>query len=121
MSYATVGKVEAGFRALTSDEQAICSELLLEADVIIDNFNANATSDNKELVECRMVRRAIGSTDTAQSFPLGASQGSVSANGYSQSWTITNGSTGELYLAKADKDLLRKAKVGSYSPVEELV
>ena len=46
----------------------------------------------------------------------------MSALGYSQSWTISNGSTGELYLSKAEKALLGGGNsIGSYSPVEECV
>jgi hypothetical protein len=54
--------------------------------------------------------------------PIGATQGSMSGLGYSQSWTLSNGSTGEMYLSKLDKQLLGYGnKIGSYSPVEELV
>ena len=54
---------------------------------------------------------------------MGASQGSMSALGYSQSWTIgSGGSTGELYLAKTDKILLGMGnQIGAYSPAEWLV
>jgi hypothetical protein len=54
---------------------------------------------------------------------MGASQGSMSGLGYSQSWTISaGGSVGELYLGKADKQLLGYGnKIGSYSPTQELV
>lgn len=46
----------------------------------------------------------------------------MSALGYSQSWTMPNGGTGELYLTKAEKRILGLANgIGSYSPVEELV
>jgi hypothetical protein len=46
----------------------------------------------------------------------------MSGLGYSQSWTLSNGSTGEMYLSKLDKQLLGYGnKIGSYSPVEELV
>ncbi len=53
---------------------------------------------------------------------MGATQGSMSGLGYSQSWTISSGgSTGELYLSKTDKSLLGTNKsIGSYSPVQEL-
>ena len=55
--------------------------------------------------------------------PTGATQGSMSALGYSQSWTVgSGGSVGELYLSKLDKQLLgRSNSIGSYSPVQELV
>ena len=51
---------------------------------------------------------------------MGATQGSMSALGYSQSWTIGAGSVGELYLGKLEKKLLGACnRIGSYSPVQE--
>lgn len=117
--YATVTNVESGFRTLTTDERAQAEALLEEAAIIIDSYNFDADYSNKKLVSCRMVRRAIGSGQ-ADAFPLGATQGTVSALGYSQSFTM-GGSTGELYLAKMEKKLLGVgAKIGSHSPLEAL-
>lgn len=120
MAYATYQDVEAGFRTLTSDEIPVCNALLDEAAIIIDAYNVNASADAKKVVSCHMVRRVIGTgTDTA---PMGATQGSMSALGYSQSWTLSSGSTGELYISKVDKKLLGVSNyIGSYSPIEELV
>lgn len=122
MAYATYQDVQARIsRTLSADEQAICTTLLDDAGVIIDSFNANASTDIKKIVSCRMVIRSIGD-GTDYDIPVGATQGSMSGLGYSQSWTISNGSTGELYLAKLEKELLgRSNAIGSYSPVEELV
>ena len=53
---------------------------------------------------------------------MGATQGSMSALGYSQSWTIGSGTVGELYLSKLEKKLLGTGdKIGSRSPAEDLV
>lgn len=122
MAYATYQDVQARIsRILTADEQAICTTLLDDAGVIIDSFNANASTDIKKIVSCRMVIRSIGD-GTDYDIPVGATQGSMSGLGYSQSWTISNGSTGELYLAKLEKELLGRGNaIGSYSPVQELV
>ena len=119
-TYATVQDVAAGFRPLTASEQAIASRLLVESAIIIDAYNANASTDAKNIVSCRMVRRSIGSSGDV---PIGASQGSMSALGYSQSWTMgATGSTGELYLNRMDKKLLGAGNaIGSYSPIQELV
>lgn len=118
MAYATYTEVAAGFRELSTDEQTIATALLDEAAVIIDAYNILAEDEAKALVSCRMVRRALAS---AASFPLGATQGTMSAGGYSQSWTMSSGSTGELYLGKLEKKLLGAGNaIGSYSPVEEL-
>lgn len=121
-TYATVSDVEAGFRDLTTDEESICNALLEEAAVIIDAYNMNATDDAKRVVSCRMVRRAIGDGEGSQVLPIGATQGSIAAGGYSQSWTISGGSTGELYIGRIEKRLLGVGNsIGSYSPLEEKV
>lgn len=121
MSYATWEDIQARItRDLSEDDKALCTTLLSDAGVIIDTFNVNASTDAKLVVSCRMVIRAIGDDND---IPMGATQGSMSALGYSQSWTMSGGaSVGELYLSKLDKELLGYGnKVGSYSPVEELV
>lgn len=119
-AYATVQDVAAGFRPLTASEQTIANQLLIEAAIIIDAYNSLASADAKNVVSCRMVRRSIGSSGDV---PIGASQGSMSALGYSQSWTMgATGSTGELYLNRMDKKLLGAGNaIGSYSPIQELV
>lgn len=121
MAYATYTDVQARMtRELTEDEQALCTTLLDDAGVIIDKFNASAPDNIKLVVSCRMVIRALGVDDGV---PMGATQGSMSALGYSQSWTIgAGGSVGELYLSKLDKQMLGYGNnIGSYSPVQELV
>lgn len=122
MAYATYSDVQSHMiRTMTTDEQALCTALLDDAAIIIDAYNAEAAADNKKLVSVNMVKRAIGDDEQA-GIPLGATQGSMSGLGYSQSWTISSGgSVGELYLSKIDKKLLGIGnKIGSYSPVEEL-
>lgn len=118
-SYATVNEVEAGFRSLDDSEKKVCSQLLEEAGIIIDAYNAKASEEVKVLCSCRMVRRAIGEGSSSAAFPIGSTQGSVSALGYSQSWTNANGSSGELYLSKIEKKLLGVGnKIGVYNPLE---
>ena len=123
MTYAEVFDVEAGFRALSKDEQTRCAALLSEAAIIIDAYNPDAGADAKRLVSCRMVRRQLGEDDSgdAVTFPMGATQGTATALGYSQSWTMGGGSAGELYLSKLEKKLLGVgSKLGSHSPLEAL-
>lgn len=123
MAYATYTDVQARMtRDLSTDEQAICTTLLDDAAVLIDSYNADASTDVKKVVSCRMVIRALGDGSDV-SVPMGATQGSMSGLGYSQSWSIGNGgSVGELYIGKSEKKLLGVGnKIGSYSPVEELV
>lgn len=125
MRYATVEDVEAGFRPLSDDEKTLCDELLDEAGVVIDAYNQDAETERKQLVSCRMVRRQLdagpGAAQNAVTFPMGASQGSASALGYQQSWTVSGGSVGELYLSKLEKYLLCVGnKIGAHSPLEDM-
>ena len=122
-AYATVQDVQDRMtRTLTSDEQAVCAKLLDDAAVVIDAYNANAAADAKNVVSCRMVIRAIGNGDES-GYPIGATQGSMTALGYTQSWTTSGGgSSGELYLERIEKKLLGVGDaIGSYSPTQELV
>lgn len=123
MAYATVNDVQSRMmRTLDSDEQAVCATLLEDAAVLIDSYKPNASADAKKVVSCRMIARAIGDGSDI-GVPMGATQGSMSALGYSQSWTMSaGGGVGELYLSKAEKQMLGAGNsIGSYSPVQELV
>ena len=106
-------------KVLTEEEKRLCLSLLEDAAVIVDSYGKKASEDAKRLVSCNMVLRALGNGDTES--PIGATQGSVSALGYTQSWTMTGGSVGELYLTKLDKRLLRSGnKVGFISPLSQI-
>ena len=120
-TYATVADVQAGLtRTLSTTEQTACQELLEEAAVIIDAYNADAEDDSKKVVSCRMVRRAIG--DGGGSIPMGATQASQSGLGYSESFTFGSGSAGEVYLSKLEKKLLGVSdRIGASSPLESMV
>ena len=123
MAYATISDVQGRMtRTLTTEEEAICGNLLDDVAVLIDAYNEDADADAKKIVSCRVVIRALGD-GVDSGIPVGASQGSMSALGYSQSWTIgTGGSVGELYLSKTEKTILGTGnKIGSYSPIQELV
>ncbi|MBQ5477953.1 MAG: hypothetical protein IIT64_09175 [Bacteroidaceae bacterium] len=119
MAYATVEDVQSRMaKELTGSQQDVCNTLLDDAAVLIDACKTNATDDQKKVVSCSMVMRAMGSANEV-GVPVGATQGSASALGYSQSWTIGNGSTGELYLTRTEKKILGASnRIGSYSPVE---
>lgn len=119
MAYATVEDVQSRMsRAMTSEEQDICSNLLDDAAVIIDSYNSEASTDAKKLVSCRIVIRALSAND--MDIPLGATQGSKGGLGYTESWTISSGgSIGELYLGKTEKKLLGYGgSIVSRSPLE---
>ncbi len=121
MAYATITDVQDRMvRTLSADEYKVASTLLDDAAIMIDAYKSNAPADIKGVVSCRMVVRALGDGNDA-GVPLGATQGSVSALGYSQSWTIgSGGSFGDLYISKADKAMLGGGNsIGSYSPTQE--
>ena len=67
-----------------------------------------------------MVRRALGAGEA--SIQIGATQGTMTAGPYTQSWTMSNGSTGELYLGRVDKKLLGVGNsIGASNPFAEVV
>lgn len=123
MAYATYSDVQTRLGVtFSSQEQGTCTSLLGRAALMIDSYKVseNASADAKKEVSINMVARVMNSS-TAD-VPIGATQGSMSGLGYSQSWTISNGATGELYFDKNDKRLLGVGNaIGSYSPIEELV
>ena len=121
MRYATLADVEAGFRKLEEDEQRRCLALLEEAATIIDTCSENTAPDRKQLVSCRMVRRVLGDGAAAQLYPMGATQGSASAMGYTQSWTMSGGTSGELYISRTERRLLGAGnRIGAHSPLEAI-
>ena len=119
MTYATVKDIEDRLGRILEEQEAGTAEALLEdAAVIIDSYNAQANPDVKKIVSVRMIIRALPSSAT--DIPVGATQGGISALGYSQNWSLGSGSSGELYLGRLEKKLLGVAKIGTYSPVEDL-
>ena len=114
MAYATIEDVQNRMlRTLSEKEQTVATNLLDDIAVKIDVYNANASTDTKKIVSCNAVIRALGNGDV--DVPVGATQGSMSANGYVQSWTVgSGGSVGQLYLTKDDKKMLGAGnKIGS--------
>ena len=123
MAYATVDDVQERMtRTMSEEEQSVCETLLDDAAVIIDAYNKDADKAAKKVVSCRMVIRSMGSGDSDTQIPLGATQGSMAALGYSQSWTIgSGGAVGEMYLGRLEKKMLGVGeRIGSKSPIEDL-
>lgn len=117
--YASADDVSDGFRTLSTDEAEKCNALIIEASAMVDALAPNASHERKLLVVCRMVRRVLGGSIDA--VPMGTSQGTVSALGYSQTWSLgAGGSLGELYVGKSDKMLLGLSnKIGVSNPFAE--
>lgn len=123
MAYATIADIKGRMtRDLTEAEERVCITLLDDVAIVIDNYNASANAGVKKLVSCRAVMRMLGDGSDI-GVPTGASEGSMSALGYSQSWKIGSGAAGEIYLSKLERNLLGGGdRVGmSASPVEYLV
>ena len=118
MAYATISDIETRYRTLSESEKTIAEALLDDAAVMIDKVaSESATDDQKKVVSCRMVIRAL--PQDGMTAPIGATQGSMTALGYTESWTISNGAANELYFSKEDKKLLGVSnQIGSYSPLE---
>ncbi len=105
-------------RNLSEAELSMCETLLEDAGVIIDSYKSSAYADAKKLVTCSMILRVLGDGETQ--FPIGATQGTVSALGYSQTFSMGTGSTGELYLTKQEKRLLGAGqRIGFASPWDD--
>lgn len=106
-------------KPVETSEMERCEALLEDAGIIIDAFNAKAAAESKRFVSCNMVIRVLGSGD--EGVPIGTTQATASALGYSQSWTNANGS-GELYLTKLDKKILGTGnRIGYTDPYQDLV
>lgn len=124
MAYATIADLQARTtRRLTEEEQSVAEALLEDAAAMIDAAagDEGTNAGARRTVSCRMVLRALGDGGLS-GVPIGATQGSMSAIGYNQQWTIpAGGATGELYLSKSDRTLLGLGnRIGSYSPVQAL-
>lgn len=116
-TYATYEDVQKRLgRIFDTTEKDICDVLLERAALEIDAYNDQASADAKKSVSVEAVARAMNETSDV---PMGASQGSMSAMGYSQSWTMpSGGSVGSVYLSKADKKLLGIGNsVGASNPL----
>lgn len=107
MAYATVDDLEARWKSLTADEAERAAVLLDDAAVIINALLASKgittmNADAAKMVSCSMVKRAMMQADTGM---MGITQGTVSADIYSQSLTFANPS-GDMYITAAERKAL---------------
>lgn len=119
MAYADVSDIEARWRELTADEQARAEVLIDDASAMLASMVAVDDSDEQQAallktVCCSMVIRSMSAT-AADTF--GASNMSMTAGSYTQSWTYSNPS-GDMYLTKLEKKLLGIAAgyIGTIEP-----
>lgn len=120
MVYATFEDVASrSTRTFSESEENVINVLLRDAAEVIDSFNEYAEYAKKQIVSCNMIIRALG--DGQMQMPIGSTQGTMSALGYSQTWTMGSGSTGELYLSRIDKKLLGySGRIGASNPFADL-
>lgn len=107
MAYAGVLDIEKRWRTLDEAEQERAAVLIDDASAILDALVAVDEDDlqQAELLQtvcCNMVIRAMAASDLDT---FGASNMSVTAGSYSQSWTYSNPS-GDMYLTRLEKRLL---------------
>lgn len=120
MAYASVEDIRKVYKGEFDED--LCEALLDNAAIMIDACNSNVSDNVKKLVSCNMVVRVLVFNGSDSSMPLGATQGTMSALGYSQTFTLGNsGGTGELYFSKTDRKLLGIGnKIASHSPLEDM-
>lgn len=107
MAYATVSDIESRWRALSQDEKSRASVLIDDASAMLTALVVINEGDTEQAqllkqVCCSMVIRAMSATE-ADTF--GASQMSMTAGPYTQSWNYANPS-GDMYLTRLEKRLL---------------
>lgn len=108
MLFADVSDIESRWRTLDSVERERAQALIQDASAMLTKLVSDIdTADEEqmqllELVCCNMVIRAMSATQ-ADSF--GASNMSMTAGVYTQSWTYAN-PTGDMYITKFEKRLL---------------
>lgn len=107
MAYATVTDLEARWRALSADEQARAGVLLGDAAVILDAQcppDADPPSDveARKIVACGMVQRAM----SVGADSVGVTSVQMGAGPYQETRQFSN-PTGDLYLTRADKRMLK--------------
>lgn len=121
MAFAEVSDLEARWRELTTDDEARASVLLDDASAMLEAMVGvvdPAYSDymnRLKIVTCNMVIRAMSASE-ADTF--GASNMSMTAGPYSQSFTYANPS-GDMYVTKAEKVMLgiTSSYIGSIRPM----
>lgn len=119
MAFAEVSDIESRWRELSTDEQSRASVLIDDASAMLTALVDVDTDDDEQAqllkqVCCSMVIRAMSATE-ADAF--GASQMSMTAGPYTQSWNYANPS-GDMYLTRLEKRLLgiTSGYIGSIRP-----
>lgn len=123
MTYATIHDLEARWRPLTAAERVRADALLADAAVRIDAYAppptelTDAQAAAREIISCEMVKRAM-----AGSAIPGITQESETRGPFTAQVTYAN-PLGDLYLTKADRQMLRggRQRAGQVSMLEATV
>lgn len=107
MAYATVADLAARWKPLDEDEAEAADSLLEDAAAMLDSMVTVDPDDARQArallaVSCSMVRRAMASTSAGV---YGVTQGSISADVYSQSLTFGN-PAGDMYVTTAERRMI---------------
>lgn len=118
--YISKDDFEKNFRSLSDEEGKQFDEIAKEASALIDSYAPNADEERKIIVCMRVVRRALSNMQSDM-IPMGATGGTYSALGYSQSFQLSGGTIGEIYLGKTEKKMLGVSdKIGMSSVLENM-
>lgn len=120
MGFAEVSDIEARWRELSTSEESRAAVLIDDASAMLKKLVDVDVADTRQLellkiVCCSMVIRAMSATESDS---YGASNMSMTAGPYTQSWTYSN-PTGDMYLTRQEKRLLGIASsvIGSIRPM----
>lgn len=121
MAFAAVSDIEARWRTLETDEATRATTLLDDASAMLAalipdlDVADSAYFELLRVVCCNMVIRAMSATESDS---YGASNMSMIAGPYQQSWTYSN-PTGDMYLTKMEKKMLgiTSSYVGTIRPM----
>lgn len=120
MAFADVSDIESRWRDLSADEESRAAVLLDDASamlaaVVTVDENNDEQAELLKIVCCNMVIRAMSATE---SDAYGASNMSMTAGPYTQSWTYVNPS-GDMYITKAEKRMLgiTSSYIGTIRPM----
>lgn len=108
MAFATLAELEARYEPLTDPLDIAKAEALLDdASVMLASLVKVDSDDEQQaaalkVVTCAMVKRAMAASSSGF---LGMTQGSITADIYTQSATLSNPS-GDLYITKPEKRML---------------
>lgn len=122
-SYATIDDLGSAWQHLTADETSDVENALEEASILVRAIVRNrggdiTTADAADLrvVVARMVRRACPQDDgAAEGLPIGLESSQIGVGPFQRTFKFPSGGTGQVYLAKAEYELLGLNRARAFS------